>query len=265
MNFRIGAPCWVELGSHAFDASKAFFEQLLSWEFEDQGQDHGHYSLISARGGLVGGAMDTSGMTCPDTGTTPLPGFDIYLSVDDIQARFRKAVEAGARPLIEPSKVRTMGWFATVAAPDQAAVGLWQPEDVAGFDFTMQHGTPVWFELLSQDFDAVKDFYRDVFQFDLQAEPGSDAEGKFRYFTNGAGDDAVCGVCDAKGLIPAEMGSFWRVYFAVDNLDDAVVKVKELGGEVHGEPEDSPFGRLATVSDPAGARLQIIQSPTQEG
>lgn len=263
MNFRTGAPCWVDLNSNTFDESKAFFEQLLGWEFEDQGEQFAHYNIVRAQGSLVGGAMDTSEMVCPDDGTTPPPSFDIYLSVDDIQSRFGKAVEAGARPLVEPQHVRSLGWMAMVAAPDEAAVSMWQPEDLAGFDFTMKHGTPVWFELLSQDFDAVEGFYRDVFEFDFQAMPDSEQDGKFYYFTNGAGDDTVCGVCDAKGFIPAEMGSFWRVYFAVDNCDEAAAKVTELGGTVHDGPEDSPHGRVATVSDPAGARFQIIQSPAQ--
>ena len=44
--------------------------------------------------------------------------------------------------------------------------------------------------------------------------------------------------------------------WAVDLLKE---KLKELGGTVLDGPEDSPFGRLATVQDPQGASFQIIQ------
>lgn len=55
------------------------------------------------------------------------------------------------------------------------------------------------------------------------------------------------------------MPSYWRLYIGVDNTDESLEKLKELGGTVLDGPEDSPFGRLATVQDPQGASFQIIQ------
>ncbi|MDJ0113120.1 VOC family protein, partial [Rhodococcus erythropolis] len=37
----------------------------------------------------------------------------------------------------------------------------------------------------------------------------------------------------------------------------AVAKVVEFGGSVLRDPEDTPFGRLASVADPLGAKFQI--------
>jgi predicted enzyme related to lactoylglutathione lyase len=47
-------------------------------------------------------------------------------------------------------------------------------------------------------------------------------------------------------------------YFAVTDVDAAVVRVDELGGITVGEPEDSRFGRFATVGDPLGAPFRLL-------
>jgi predicted enzyme related to lactoylglutathione lyase len=48
------------------------------------------------------------------------------------------------------------------------------------------------------------------------------------------------------------------VYFAVDDTDDAVAKVKDHGGSVFVEPMDIGVGRLAAVTDPQGAVFSVI-------
>ena len=65
---------------------------------------------------------------------------------------------------------------------------------------------------------------------------------------------ALFGGC---AILPEGVPSHWRVYFGVDDTDVAVAKVCELGGAVIDPAEDSPFGRVAGVADPLGARFQI--------
>jgi hypothetical protein len=38
----------------------------------------------------------------------------------------------------------------------------------------------------------------------------------------------------------------------------------DLAGKVFGPIDDSPFGRLAALADPAGANFKIVQLPTNE-
>ena len=38
--------------------------------------------------------------------------------------------------------------------------------------------------------------------------------------------------------------------------------VNDLGGSVLAEPADSPYGRMATVTDPAGAQFRLRTGPT---
>lgn len=257
-----GKPVWVDFGSTDFAASKAFYEQLFGWTFTDAGPDMGHYHLIHAGEDLVGGAMDVAGMTCPDG--APIPSaWGVFLGTDDADATVRRAEAAGGR-VVEPAHdASTSGRFAVLLDPTGAAISAWQAGDITAFDFSGKPGTPAWFELMTQDFDASVAFYTEAFGLDAQplGTPMEDADDT-RYVTHGAGESAAYGICDAHGWIPADMGSFWRAYFVVDGCDAAIERVKELGGSLLAGPDDSPFGRIATVEDPAGASFQLV-SPSE--
>ncbi len=43
----------------------------------------------------------------------------------------------------------------------------------------------------------------------------------------------------------------------VEDAEGAVAKVESLGGSVVMGVEESPYGRLATVADPAGAQFKL--------
>jgi hypothetical protein len=55
----------------------------------------------------------------------------------------------------------------------------------------------------------------------------------------------------------------WSVDFWIRNVDEAVAKVAELGGQVLTEPYDVPNTglRQAVVADPQGATFSLTQPP----
>ena len=57
------------------------------------------------------------------------------------------------------------------------------------------------------------------------------------------------------------MPSHWSVYWETDDADATVASVGALGGSVVMAPEDTPYGRLATVADPAGAQFRLRTRP----
>ncbi|MGM7669640.1 VOC family protein [Microbacterium sp. A93] len=84
------------------------------------------------------------------------------------------------------------------------------------------------------------------------------------YANNHPGEAATAGLCGApRAWFPEGTPSFWRAYFIVEDADAAAEQVRQLGGTVVDGPMDTPFGRLATVVDPAGATFQIAQVPVQ--
>lgn len=251
-----GEATWLEYNSTDFAASKDFYTGLFGWTFEDCGEAMGHYVMVRNGDSLVGGAMDVAGMTCPEGGEVPTC-WSVYLAVDDLDARVAKVTEHGGRVWVQPMDVEGAGRMSWVADPNGAAFGLWQAGGTDGYDFTGQPGSPVWFELMTYGFDAAQEFYRAVLDVEFTAMEGGDGEDHgIRYSTNGAGDDAQWGMCDATTFMP-EDATGWRIYLGVEATDAALAKIEALGGKLLDGPEDSPFGRICTVADPQGATFQI--------
>lgn len=252
-----GSPTWIDLGTHDIDGAAAFYGELFGWDFTDQGEDFGHYNMITTNGAPVGGAM--SSLMGPE-GPTEEPqnptAWTVYLGTNDIEATLSKVTEQGGKIYYPAMPVGELGSMAIAEDPAGAAFGLWQANQFAGFEFTGKHGSPVWFEAMVSDFDAALPFYRDALGWDTHSMGGEDNE-EFRYVTNGKDDAATAGLCDTSAW--GDMPPYWRLYIGVDNTDESLEKVKALRGTVLDGPEDSPFGRLATVQDPQGAAFQIIQ------
>ena len=69
-----------------------------------------------------------------------------------------------------------------------------------------------------------------------------------------------CGIFDMDKIqMPAEIPSRWAVYFNVENLDDSMAMVTELGGSVMMDPVIIDPGRFTTITDPQGATVTLIE------
>jgi predicted enzyme related to lactoylglutathione lyase len=60
-------------------------------------------------------------------------------------------------------------------------------------------------------------------------------------------------------MVPAQVPSYWSVYFAVDDVDKAFQKAIAGGGKEMLEPADYPGGRFAILSDPQGAVFGLMK------
>jgi len=76
---------------------------------------------------------------------------------------------------------------------------------------------------------------------------------ELRYTTANDGDTMLCGVMDAGGFLPEGVPAHWSVYFAVADTDATTAKLTELGGSVEQPAEDTPYGRIASATDPIWA------------
>ena len=183
-----------------------------------------------------------------------------YLRTDDARATVRAAAEHGGRVHLEAMDVPEQGTMAMIADATGAAVGVWQPAGMNGYELAAEPGTPAWHELHTNDYAAAVTFYQDVFGWDTEVM--SDTP-EFRYTTLGSGDAATAGIMDASAYLPAGVPSNWQVYFAVEDTDAALDKAAAMGARVIDAPEDTPFGRLATLADPTGAVFKVIADTVQ--
>jgi uncharacterized protein len=250
-----GSPTWIDHSTTDMAASKGFYSELLGWEFEDLGEETAHYHFIRKDGALVGGAMDVSKLNDPDGNPRPAE-WQVHLAVDDLDKAFRVALDRHALPVYTPTQSGDFGRFALVKDPTGAEVAMWEAGTVAGSDLRGGVGMPVWFELMTNDYEKAVGFYTEVFRFDETRMPGD-----FRYATHGSGDaPGSWGLCDARGVVADGTHSYWRIYLEVEDCDVALTRVRELGGRLLDGPMDSPFGRVATVADPVGASFQLLAS-----
>lgn len=252
-----GAPTWLDLTVHDVQAAKTFYGELFGWEFMDQGEEFGHYTIITKDGVPVGGlaaAMDAEGNPAPDAQAV----WTMYLATDDINKTIADVQAAGGKLCMGPMRVEGSGHMAIVTTPSGAALGLWQAVEFAGFELPLKPGTAVWFEAMTSDFDADLVFYRDAFGWDIAwmgPEGGTDG---FKYVTNGAGENSVAGLCDAH-MFFEDGRSYWRAYFMVEDSAAAVEKLEAAGGTATDGPEDTEFGRITTVLGPEGETFQLQQ------
>jgi predicted enzyme related to lactoylglutathione lyase len=230
--------------------SRRFYSELFGWEAQAPNAEFGGYFMFTRNGLPVAGGMGPMG----DIPAGNL--WQVYLATDDIAAALTAAEGRGAKIISPAMPVADMGVQAILDDPTGGHVGAWQAGSFAGFTVLDEPGAPNWFELLTRDHAAAVDFYRSVFGLEPNVVGDSD---EFRYTTMRApgSDTDLAGIMDAAGFLPAGVPSHWSVYWAVEDAGATAARAAELGGSVVRPAEDTPYGRLATAADPAGAQFKL--------
>lgn len=84
-----------------------------------------------------------------------------------------------------------------------------------------------------------------------------DAAAGFHYTQMVVGGQEYAGVMDATGFLPDGVPSMWSLYVGVADVDATIAQAVELGGAVVQAAETTPFGRLATITDPTGTVVKL--------
>jgi len=115
----IGALCWNELATTDVGRAKAFFAELLGWEYATE---EGGYVSIRNAGRLNGGMRD---QTEQERGIPPswLP----YFAVEAADEAARQAAQLGGRGLVPTTDI-PRGRFAGIADPQGAAFAVFEGE-----------------------------------------------------------------------------------------------------------------------------------------
>ncbi|NYE95418.1 hypothetical protein FHU41_001668 [Psychromicrobium silvestre] len=247
-----GAPCWVDLMTSDPEKSKNFYATLFGWTYETGDEEkYGGYVVAFKDGKSVAGLMaNEPGSGYPDVWST-------YLRTDDIDKTIELTTGNGGQVYLPPMEVPEQGKMAMIGDPAGASVGVWEFGGHTGFELQAAAGAPAWFEVHSKNYSEALKFYQNVFGW--QTATLSDTD-EFRYSTLGEGDNAKAGIMDSASFLPEGVPSNWQIYFEVENADETIAKALELGAQVINEAEDTPFGRIAGLTDPTGAQFKLVQN-----
>lgn len=246
-----GAPCWLDLMTTNKQQAMAFYGELFGWTEQESGEEYGFYSTVLKGDDAVAGMMEKTD-DMPDMPDV----WSVYFAVEDTAATIGKATAAGGQVMLDAMPVGDLGVMGMVGDPTGAAIGLWQPQQHRGFLLWGETGAPCWFELRTRDVDAASAFYANV--FGNTVTPQDTGAGGPDYATLDINGESQAGIMGMNGFIPDEVPPHWVIYFGVDDCEAAVQKVEELGGSIIASPQGSPYGTVATVTDPMGATFIIL-------
>ncbi|MCG8591337.1 MAG: VOC family protein [Proteobacteria bacterium] len=246
---------WIDLMTPDVDAAAEFYGALFGWEAERTQDDAGGaYAMFRLGDDAVAGmgAMpdDVKAAGVP-------PHWNSYVTVDDADAAAARAQELGAElqmPVIDiDADGERVGRMSILVDPNGARISIWQPGNHVGSALANVPGTFCWNELCVRDVEGASKFYRELFGWEILA---GDAENGYREIRVG---ERLNG-----GILPwtPEIGDLpptWSVYFAVEDCDAAVAKVRELGGQLLMGPVDIQPGRFAVVCDNQGAVFNVMR------
>jgi uncharacterized protein len=243
--FRDGFPCWVDLAVRDVDAALAFYSNVMGWTpGERSGPEFGGYAMWFRD-------------DVPAAGVGPIDGdspasWTVYLATHDMDASLQTVADAGGRALSPVMSIGPLGRMAVVADPADAVFGLWEAADFAGFARISEPGFLDWCDVQSTDVAASRDFLTRLFGYHESVPDPAPPMESYRQLDI-AGTPAIGTMAAFAAPV-----SFWMAYFEVTNADAACGAASAGGGSVLHGPEDTPFGRLATIADPEGAVFSVI-------
>ena len=125
-------------------------------------------------------------------------------------------------------------------------------------------GSFCWFELATKDQAAAKKFYTALFGWSFHEFPMGPGELYTIFQLNGSDTGAAYTMRpeqQSQGIPP-----HWLLYVAVDNADEAARRAAEIGANVCAPAFDvMDIGRMAVLSDPAGAVFAVWQAKKHSG
>ena len=251
---RENRPVWVDLSSSDADASRDFYAKLFGWDVEvNPDPQYGGYGLARI------GRKDVAGVG-PKMSPEAPTAWNFYIGSDDAEATAQKVQAAGGTVIAAPFDVGDQGRMAVFQDPTGAFISVWQTTQMGGFQ-TDAPGSYGWAELSARGLERAIPFYEQVFGWSTRTSPMGEGQGDYTEFQ--VDGQSVAGGLEISPGLPAEVPSYWMVYFAVDDVDDAFRRAIDGGATEMVAPQEFPGGRFAIVSDPQGAMFGLLKTASR--
>ena len=246
-----GVPNWVDCATLELEPAETFYAAVFGWTSEHMVAPDGRtYSIQKLDGNMVAAIYELNeGMR---SARVP-PHWATYFVVNDVDATVALVKAEGGAVVIAPFDDPVVGRMAIIRDSTGGHVRLWHATPLTGAEVFNVAGALTWSELMTGEPEKAADFYEKVLGVDTET-----SEDPMPYTTLGVEGRPVAGILK---LTP-EMGDMppsWDVYFASDDVDETVAKVKSAGGTALREAFEIPnVGRMAVLQDPFGAVFEVI-------
>lgn len=250
-----GTPIWLDLGTPDIPTATAFYGALFGWEFRSAGPEAGGYGMFTLDGKVVAAAGP---LTDPGARTA----WTSYFHTADADATAAVVTKAGGTVRLDPDDVFDAGRMAGLTDPTGAEFAVWQPARTKGLDVVTLPGSLCWSELYTTAPARATEFYREVFGWVFTDSPMPTGDYTVVMPANATQDRYQGGIAPLDSELAAGVTwPHWLPYFEVTDTDLVAAEAKTRGGALRVAPYDSSgVGRMAMLSDPAGAPFAIITS-----
>jgi len=248
-------PAWVDLSSADPAASRDFYSRLFGWDIQvDPDPQYGGYGMAVDSGVGVAGIGPKMDPNAPTA-------WSLFIGTEDANALAKNVAENGGKVVAAPFQVGDQGIMAVFQDPAGAHISCWQASGMRGF-VSHQPGAFDWGELNARGVDAALPFYQKLFGWSLrtrQNDPGQPPYNEFQI-----DGESILGAWEMSPMVPANVPSYWLVYFQVPDVDAWYSRALELGAKEFVPPSAMPDGRFAIVSDPQGAVFGLLRLEVRE-
>ena len=113
------------------------------------------------------------------------------------------------------------------------------------------------FEIYAENLNGLADFYRHLFDWEIEKAPGID------YFRINTGTNSQQGIGGGMLYRPIQGPRSWVHYVLVDSIDQTIARVEDLGGKLLRPKTAVPkTAWYAVVEDPDGNIFAVYQHDT---
>jgi predicted enzyme related to lactoylglutathione lyase len=119
------------------------------------------------------------------------------------------------------------------------------------------HGSYIWYELMTPDPEGAKAFYA-VVGWDIEPQPSGEMDYRMIRRSDGGNAGGVMRLTEDMASHGAK--PIWLGYIYVDDVDASVASIERAGGKTYLAAFDIPnIGRIAMVADPQGAPFYVMK------
>ena len=247
----LNRPAWVDLSTKDPEGSRAFYAKVFGWDIQVSADpQYGGYAMATLGGKDVAGIGPSQSPEAPTA-------WSVYIGTADADALAASVTAAGGTVVASPFDVGDQGRMAVFQDPAGAFICAWQAKAMGGFEAGAPN-TFGWAELSARGIEGDLPFYGSVFGWTVKSSPMGEGQPPYNEFQ--LDGESIAGAAEMNPMVPAQVPSYWLVYFSVADVDAAHGRALEAGAREMLAPRDFPGGRFSIVSDPQGASFGLLKT-----